>query len=129
VLFQEKNTERRFYLSELETVVNLVLEWTHCDLTDQFWLDDRLLHDKRQEKTQVWNNQIRLVVRGRVESGECQTTIFKFRVPKHEAQHVDQRGLQNCVECFIAVWEGIANSLDDHSSNRRGRVLEVVLNI
>lgn len=35
------------YLSDFKTIVNLVLEWTHRDLTDQFWLNDRLLHNKR----------------------------------------------------------------------------------
>lgn len=35
------------YLSELETIVDLVLEWAHGHLPDQFWLDDGLLHNER----------------------------------------------------------------------------------
>jgi hypothetical protein len=107
------------HLSDFETVVYLVLEWAHSDLADQFWLDDRLLHDKWQEK--------RLVVSGRVESRKGKTAILELCIPEHKAQHADQCSLQDSIECFIAICESIANSLDDHSSNRGSWVLEIVL--
>lgn len=55
------------YLSDLKTIVDLVLERTHLDLSDELWAEDSLFHGKRKELAHVWQDKLGLVVGGRVQ--------------------------------------------------------------
>jgi hypothetical protein len=48
IVLGKERVERveRVYLSDFETIIDLVLEWTHHYFSDQGWVYDRLLHNE-----------------------------------------------------------------------------------
>lgn len=60
-------------LANVETVVDLVLEGTHDDDSDERLVHDRLLVELGEEGVKVRLDELRLVVGGRVESGDGKT--------------------------------------------------------
>ena len=60
----------KVHLSDVESIVDLVLERTHLDDPDKALVDDRLRVELGQQGRELVAEEMRLVVRGRVERRE-----------------------------------------------------------
>lgn len=74
-------------LPQLKAVVNLVLEWAHLDLADEFWFDMSVAKDSRKQFVKMRKNNVHLVMNCRVEGRQGQTVVTQITV----AEHVDQQ--------------------------------------
>lgn len=122
-----ENNKRWTYLSDFQSIVDLVLEGAHCDLSDQLWLDDRLGHDEWKKGVKIGNDQVWFIVCRGIQCCQCQTSVLKFGVFEHKSKDINQCCLQNCIEVLVTIGEGVANGLNSHGSNRRVRVAEIRL--
>lgn len=59
-----KRDEWKTYLPNFKTIVNLVLERTHGNFSDQLGVDDGLLQNIRNQGSKIGDDQISLVVCG-----------------------------------------------------------------
>lgn len=114
-------------LPQLKTVVNLVLEWAHLDLADEFRLDMSVTKDSREQFVKMRKNNAYLVVNCRVEGRQGQTVVAQITVAEHvDQQRHDQRS-QNVTVGIARVRQSVAESGNDNSTDRRVLIREIFL--
>lgn len=86
------------YLSQLETVIHLVLEWSHLYLANKFGLDLRVAEYHRKQLAEVGKENIHLVVDGRIERCQCEAVIAQIAFMEHVDQKWHDQGSQYVVK-------------------------------
>lgn len=114
-------------LPQLKTVVNLMFEWAHLDLADEFWLDMSVTEDSREQFVKMRKNYFHLVVNCRVEGCQSQTMVTQIPVAEHvDQQRHDQRS-QNVTVGIARVRQSVAESGNHNSTDRRVLIGEIFL--
>lgn len=108
------------YLAELQTVIYCVLEGAQHNLLDEGWVDDRLIKDEWHELAQVGENEVRLVVSGRIECGQGQASDFQVLILEHRREHIYQHIAQHGLERLIRLGQSVSDSQDSHPAHCHG---------
>ena len=114
-------------LPQLKTVVNLVLEWAHLDLADEFRLDMSVTKDSREQFVKMRKNNIHLVVNCRVEGRQGQTVVAQITVAEHVDQQRHNQRSQNVTVGIARVRQSVAESGNHNSTDRRVIIREIFL--
>ncbi len=88
-----------------------MLEGTHGHFTNKIRVDDSLLQSKWQQGVEMRQDQVGLVVRSRIEGGQCEATVVKVLLVEHGSEHGHNAGLQVDIVRWVGVGEGVAKSL------------------
>lgn len=101
-----------------------MLERTHLNLPDELRLDHRLPHDIRHQLVKMNKDDVRLVVRRRVEGRHGMTTVLHLRILQHRLEHVNQVALEHAVKDLVLVGESVAKGLNGDGPQQRRLVVE-----
>lgn len=85
-------------LAQVESVIYLMLERTHLNFTNQFWLDVSVGEHSGENCTQMWQKQSHLVVDGRIEGCQRKAMVAEVLVFQHGGQEWHHHRPQNIVE-------------------------------
>jgi hypothetical protein len=66
-------------------------------------------------------------VRGGVEGCEGEAGVLERVILEHDAEHIDEGGLEVGVECLVGICESVADGLDGDDTNGGVGSLEVFL--
>lgn len=105
------------YLTNIQTVIFLDLEWTHLDFAYELGANDGLRHHERNQLAHMRQDELCLVVSSGVEGGQGQSSVLEISLFEHGMQHVDDNGLEVFVVCLISVGERVAECGDDHAAD------------
>ena len=120
--------EEDAYLSQLKTVVYLVLERSHLYLADQFGFDVSISKDSREQFMEVRKDDVDLVVDRRVKRHQGESVVAKVIVTEHVHQQRDNQRPQHITVGIAGVRESVTESGNDNSTDGRIFVGEIVLN-
>lgn len=119
--------EGKCYLAQLETVVNLVLEWTHLHLSDEFWFDMSVTKDCWKQFVEMRKNDVYLVVDSGVEGRQGKAVVAQIAVTEHVDQQWDNQWSQDVAIGIARVCESVAEGRDHNTADSRVFVGEVFL--
>lgn len=115
------------YLSQFKTVVYLVLEGSHLYLADQLGFYVSVTKDSWEQLVEVREDNVDLVVDGRVKRRQGQSVVAKIAVTEHVDQQWDNQRPQHIAVGIARVREGVTESGDDNTTDGRVFVGEIVL--
>lgn len=101
-----------------------MLERTHLHLPDELRLDHRLPHDIGHQLVKMTEDDVRLVVRCRVEGRHGMTTILHLGIFQHRLEHVNEVAFKHAVKDLILVGEGVSKGLDGDGPQQGRLVVE-----
>ena len=80
LLFNASKSYEKPYLAQLQSIVNLVLEWSHLYLPDEFGLNTRIGHDRWEQLPKMWENLVSLVMDGRINCRHGKTVVGQLAI-------------------------------------------------
>ena len=116
--------EWQTHLAKFQAIINNVLKRSHLYLPDELRLDHRLSHDIGHQLVKMTKDDVRLVVRRRVESRHSMTTVLHLGIFQHRLEHINQVALEHVVKDLILIGESVAKGLDGNGPQQRRLVVE-----
>jgi hypothetical protein len=94
-----------------------VLKRTHLDLTDKFRLDLSVTEYRRQQLTEMWENNVHFVVDRRVQCRQGETVIAQITIAEHVDQERHYHWSQNVIVSVSRIGQGVAERRDYNPTN------------
>lgn len=117
----------KYYLAQLETVVNLMLERTHLHLSDELLFDMSVTKDCRKQFIEMRKNDVYLVVDCGVEGRQGKAVVAQIAVTEHVDQQWNNQWSQDIAVGIARVCEGVAEGRDYNTTDSWVFVGEVFL--